>query len=156
MSSFLFKALIVAFSAAAIVSSSAVPGARRDVTINARDFSECTTEDCVCGQTCRFAECSPSTGPTFETDDCVTLTNTLLARTGTFFVAAGAQQVETYGTCTYTFENDFPITLEYCWDDFANAGLANASGCETTTTETVGGKCGAESGLWFVQSSASA
>ncbi|KZS88800.1 hypothetical protein SISNIDRAFT_530495 [Sistotremastrum niveocremeum HHB9708] len=67
----------------------------------------------------------------------------LLLQTGTFTVASGSKMEQSFGLCTYVFTNNFAFDMEYCWDNFAAAGLANANNCQALVVgQSTGGECG--------------
>ncbi|KZT39208.1 hypothetical protein SISSUDRAFT_1128259 [Sistotremastrum suecicum HHB10207 ss-3] len=154
---FTYRTLLVISAASVIVFGSTVADAHVNITLAERQASEClTTHTCVCGQPCTFQDCV--SGPDVDVNDCTTLSDMLKAKTTIGFIAPSyTTVVETYGSCTFIFENQTPGILEYCWDDFANAGFNNAFSCLTPATTSSGGECGGSinGGDWLVIAEAS-
>ncbi|KZS88927.1 hypothetical protein SISNIDRAFT_459361 [Sistotremastrum niveocremeum HHB9708] len=101
-----------------------------------RPASQCTMpRQCVCGTTCTS---SCTTGTVIE-NDCKTLSNALIAMSGTFFTLPGQATSRTSGTCGVAFHNNFPSeNVEYCWDDMGTRLLVNTDTCLTRTAQCLG------------------
>jgi len=113
-----------------------------------RPIQECTKpNECFCGSSCVTPiTCYFSPGLLLPAD-CRSLTSAVLATfKGSFFIGPALAQTVYLGTCEYSFTNDFPVeTIEYCWDDLANYGLAMSEICVAEEAECLG-----PASLWWI------
>ncbi|KAI0064841.1 hypothetical protein BV25DRAFT_191928 [Artomyces pyxidatus] len=102
--------------------------------LKGRDASECTSDECKCGETC-VATCNKLTtlAPTVSNCNTIAQSIKILATNNaigqTFFVDPGNSVLIFFSDCEFEWDNIGKATIEYCWDDFINIESAIETSC---------------------------
>ncbi|PPQ67492.1 hypothetical protein CVT25_006033 [Psilocybe cyanescens] len=107
---------------------------------NKRAASQCTTSNCICGVSCFFNKCFPTTA-SMSSSDCTNLANSLISNTATFTIPPNQALAFILNSCEYAaFGTSSTQSTQYCFNDFGAAasevfhvcGNTQQGGCEGT------------------------